>query len=333
MKTRLLVLGLLAPASCLLGAIEGVVMNGTTGLPQSGVVVNLVHPSADQGMQTLGTAKSDATGEFKIDQALPSPPALLQGVYQLATYTLFLQPGAPTAGLRFVVYDATAKSADVKLDQHMLMIEPTADALRVTEVFQLSNAGKTTLLDPEQGSIRFFLPENAQKATVNIEAPGGMPISRPPEKTRQAGVFKETYPVKPGDATNYEVTYSLPAAQKLSGKTFGDAPVTLVTGPSVTLTGDKITPRGQDPKLHAHIYQVPSSTAGAAFEVSIEGTGTIRTDAADSGSGAQQPQEETGQPEPLAGPARVYDRLYWVLGLTFGLLAVGGTLLYRRGAA
>jgi hypothetical protein len=315
----------------LFGAVEGVVINGTTGQPQSGVAVNLVHPSADQGMQTLGTATSDAAGAFKIDQPLPSPPALLQGTYEGAPYTLFLVPGTPTMGLRFVVYQAATKSPDVKLEQHMLMIEPTAEALHVTEVFQVSNAGKTTLLDPSKGSIQFYLPDGAQKATVNIEAPGGMPIQRPPEKTPQAGVFKASYPVKPGDATTYEVTYALPPAQKLSGKIFGEAPVTLVSGPSVTLTGDKLESRGQDPKLHAHIYQVPSSTAGASFEVAIEGTGAIRTDSADSGGGA--PAEETGQPEPVAGPARVYDRLYWVLGLTFGLLAVGGTLLYRKGAA
>jgi hypothetical protein len=322
---------LLTPVSCLFGAIEGVVFNGTTGQPQSGVAVNLVHPSADQGMQTLGTATSDAAGAFKIDQPLPSPPALLQGTYQGAPYTLFLAPGTATAGLRFVVYDAAAKSADVKLDQHMFMIEPTEDALRITEVFQLGNTGKTTLLDPTKGSIQFYLPDAAQKATVNIEAPGGMPIQRPPEKTTQAGVFKASYPVKPGDATTYEVTYALPAAQKLAGKVFGDGLVTVVTGPSVTLSGDKLVSKGQDPKLHAHLYQFPGSAAGAAFDVSITGLGTIRTDDAGSDSGSKQ--EDTGQPEPTAGPARVYDRLYWVLGLTFGLLAVGGTLLYRRGVA
>jgi hypothetical protein len=307
------------------------VFNGTTGQPQSGVAVNLVHPSADQGMQTLGTATSDAAGAFKIDQPLPSPPALLQGSYQGAPYTLFLVPGTPTAGLRFVVYEAAAKSPDVKLDHHMLMIEPTEKALAITEVFQLSNAGKTTLLDPTKGSIQFYLPDGAQKATVNIEAPGGMPIQRPPEKTTQTGIFKASYPVKPGDDTTYEVTYALPPAQKLAGKVFGDDAVTMVTGPSVTLSGDKLESRGQDPQLHAHIYQFPSTAAGAAFEVSIEGTGAIRTEAADSGAGGQK--EDTGQPEAMAGPARVYDRLYWVLGLTFGLLAVGGTLLYRRGAA
>jgi len=31
--------------------------------------------------------------------------------------------------------------------------------------------------------------------------------------------------------------------------------------------------------------------------------------------------------------ARVYTQLYWVLGLAFAILAVGGTMLYRKGTA
>ena len=31
--------------------------------------------------------------------------------------------------------------------------------------------------------------------------------------------------------------------------------------------------------------------------------------------------------------ARIYSRLGWIMGLTFGILALGGTLLYRKGAA
>jgi hypothetical protein len=31
--------------------------------------------------------------------------------------------------------------------------------------------------------------------------------------------------------------------------------------------------------------------------------------------------------------ARIYSRLYWVLGLTFALLAAGGVVLFRKGAA
>ena len=266
-------------------------------------------------------------------KALPSPPALLQGVYKGATYTLFLQPGAPTSGLRFVVYDVTAKSPDVKLDQHMFMIEPTSDALHVTEVFQLSNAGKTTLLDPEKGSIQFFMPSDAQGANVGIDAPGGMPIKRPPEKTKQAGVFKESYPVKPGDATTYEVTYSLPPGAETRGQALWRCPRDHGQRPRRDAVGGQ-TPdaRAGSQTARPHLSRCLPALLERSFELSITGTGVIRTDAADSGGGQEQ-QGDTGQPEATAGPARVYDRLYWVLGLAFGILAVGGTLLYRRGVA
>ena len=63
----------------------------------------------------------------------------------------------------------------------------------------------------------------------------------------------------------------------------------------------------------------------------IDGTGAFRTD--DAGSDARR---QAGGHRPAGTqrrPARIYDRLYWVLGLTFGILALGGTMLYRRGVA
>lgn len=319
-------LGAVAPL--LHASIDGTALNGTTNMPQAGVEISLIHPG-ENGMQTLGSTKSDAQGHFKIDQDLPSPPALLQAVFQGVTYNQIVPPGTPTSGIRLNVFDATSKlPGTIKLAQHMMMIEPAPDALHVTEVFQYQNDGALTYSDPAKGSIQFFLPKGAEdNASVSIEAPGGMPIKRPPEKTSQPSVFKESYPVKPGDTTTYELTYTLPASQKLAGKLFGDAPAMLVTGSAVTLSGDGLKARGQDPRLKAHVYEVSASPSGASFEVSIDGTGTISTP-----ESADQ-ENDTGQPQPTAGPARLYDRLYWVLGLAFGILAVGGALLYRRGTA
>jgi hypothetical protein len=45
------------------------------------------------------------------------------------------------------------------------------------------------------------------------------------------------------------------------------------------------------------------------------------------------PQEDTGQPELKVEPSRIYSKLYWVLGLTLAILALGGITLYRKGAA
>jgi hypothetical protein len=329
----LLALGLIAPG--LDAAIDGTAINGTTNMPQAGVAISLIHPG-ENGMQTLGSTKSGPDGKFKIDQDLPSPPALLQAVFQGVTYNQIVPPGSPTQGIHLNVFDAVSKlPPTIKLAQHMMMIEPAGDAIHVTEVFQYENDGALTYQDPTKGSIQFFLPKGAEDgASVSIEAPGGMPIKRPPEKTSQAGVYKESYPVKPGDTTTYELTYTLPPAQKLSGKLFGDSPAMLVTGSAVTLSGDVLKSRGQDPKLKAHIYEVSSSPAGTPFEVGIEGSGPISApETAAAGGGGQDQENDTGQPQPTAGPARVYDRMYWLLGLAFGILAVGGTLLYRKGAA
>ena len=56
------------------------VINGTTGKPQPGVVDQLVQPRRS-GMQTIGSVKTDAEGKFKIDKAYPPGPVLLQAIY------------------------------------------------------------------------------------------------------------------------------------------------------------------------------------------------------------------------------------------------------------
>jgi len=55
-------------------AIDGVALNVTTGKPQSGVAINLVQPSQN-GMVPLGSATTDAQGQFKIDKQIPPDPA------------------------------------------------------------------------------------------------------------------------------------------------------------------------------------------------------------------------------------------------------------------
>ena len=318
---------LLCAAPAIFGAINGTVVNETTGQPQGGVEVTLIHPGQD-GMQQLGSAKTDADGKFSIDKELPSPPALLQAVFQGSNYNLFLQPGAPTNGLRFPIYNTTADPTSANVAEHMLMIEPTAKAIRVTEVFQVQNDSKTTYLDNNKGSIQFYVPKNADNASVSVEAPGGMPINRAPEKMSQAEMFKVSYPVKPGETT-YELTYVLPLSETFTGKVFTKGKMRVVTGPGVTLDSPGLNFMGQEPKLQAHIYDMKSTS----FEAKITGTGLIRQDDAATANGQGAPDEDTGQPNPEAGPARIYQRLPWVLGLTFGLLAIGGVMLYRRSAA
>jgi hypothetical protein len=321
---RILFWGLISGAWAL-GSVNGTVTNATTGKPQPGVIIMLVQPGQN-GMQTLANVKSDAEGKFSIDKDYPPGPALLQAIYSGATYNTMLAPGTPTTGVAVKVFDSTKDAALGRAAQHMILLEPAANGVQVSETFLFDNKTRLTFADPSKGSAQFYVPPNSTgKPRVMINSPGGMPIPRDAEKTAAANVFKISYPVKPGE-TRFDVSYTLPAGSAFDGKVLDAAmPTFLVTPPSVTLAGDGIDNLGEEPQTKAHTYRV---TAPAAFKVTMEGTGSLRN----AESPAAQ-EEDNGQPKIEVASARVYTKANWVLGLTFAILALGGVMLFRKGAA
>jgi hypothetical protein len=307
-----------------LAAVDGVVINGTTGKPAPSVIVSLVQPGAS-GMQTIASVKSDAEGKFKIDKEYPPGPALLQGLHGGASYPMMITPGSPTSNLKLVVFDPTTKPEAAKVAQHMVLIEPGPSALQVSETFICQNETRTTYVDTEKGSLQFYIPDaSAANARVTVSAPGGMPIQRSPEKAGKPGLYKINYPIKPGE-TRFDLTYTEPASTTFSSRsTDPSTPTRLVTPSTVTLTGENLDSLGQEPQTQAHIYSATSQ----AFKVTIEGTGSLR--GPESGGA---PEEDTGEPPVEVKASRIYSRLYWILGLTFGILGLGGVMLYRKGAA
>jgi hypothetical protein len=157
---------------------------------------------------------------------------------------------------------------------------------------------------------------------VTISGPGGVPLQRAAEKAGQPGVFKVSYPVKPGE-TRFDVTYTLPWAEPLTfqGRSLmGAEAVRLIVPPGVSLSGAGVEPLGQEPTTQASIYQ----TKAATFKVDISGTGTLRA-----------PESETGSEGPGIQQIlpRLYDRLWWIVGLSMAILAAGGALLFRKQAS
>ena len=315
---------LLAPACCLFGAIEGTVINGTTGKPQPAVTVSLVQPGAN-GMQAIASSTSDASGAFHIDHELPPPPALLQADFKGVTYTQVQPPGRPTTGIQFQIYESASKKPDGMQMAHLIMIEPGASALDISETFLIRNESSTTFQDSASGTAQFYPPKAAgDKVQVSVTPPTQMTISRSAVKAAKAGEFKIDYPARPGE-TRFDMHYTLPASDTFSSKvTATDRPTTIVTPLSVHLTGDGIKEIGVEQEVQARLYQVTAP----AFSVKIDGTGSIRER-----QQSQSPDEDPGQPKTTEILAKIYDRLYWVLGLTFAILALGGTLLFRKGAA
>ena len=304
-------------------ALDGIVLNGTTRRPQSGVEIVLVQPGAS-GMNQLGATTSGADGKFKIDAIIPPGPGLIQATYSGVTYNQIITPGMPTSGVEVKVFDSTKAPGIAKAAEHLILLEPTAEQIKINETFVFLNESTTTFNDPTRGSARFFIPAaSVDQARVVIRAPGGMPISRPPIKTSDKNIYKADYPIKPGE-TRIDLSFTAPAARKFAGKLpAADFSTHIVTPGGVTLTGDGIESVGQEPRTQANIYNV----TGLDYNLLIEGTGQLRPDP------GTAPEEDTGQPKPEFVSARIDARKGWIVGLTFGILALGGAMLFRRGTA
>ena len=214
-------------------AVDGVVLNGTLMRPQPGVEITLVQPS-QQGMKQLGKTVSDAQGKFNIDVTIPPGPGLLQSTYQGATYNQIITPGMPTSGVEVMVYESTNKVGTAKATQHLIVLEPSADQTKISELFIMDNKTAMTYHDADKGSAQFYLPTGAaEKAHAVITAPGGMPraAARDADVEKLSIRWGGAIHLKPGE-TRIEVTYTVPARCKSSpGKivpsdalhAFGDA--------------------------------------------------------------------------------------------------------------
>jgi hypothetical protein len=307
-----------------LAAVDGTVMNRTTGKPQPGATVTL-YKLGENGLESVESVKSDAQGRFKIDQNLQGP-RLLQSAYDGVTYNHMLPPGRPSTGVELEVYQASKQPGEARVAEHMMLFEPNGSELAVRESYLWTNTGKTTYNDPDGGTLRFYSPADAKQIQVNATAPQGMPIRRAVEPAGQPHVYKIDFPIKPGE-TNITVDYVIPftAPGAFEGKVLykGDAPTSIVAPPGVTIKGQGLESRGIEPRTQSTILQ----TSAAAFRLSIEGSGVLRRAQPD----AAESPEQNGPSIQMTLP-KIYDRLYWVLALAGSILLLGFVLLYRAPA-
>jgi hypothetical protein len=320
MRVFLPILFCALPAFC---AIDGTVVNQTSGKPQPNVLIQLVQPGQG-GMQTLATLKTDASGKFQSD-LVPRGPTLIQAIYEGVIYNKMIVPGTPSSGLEVAVYDSAKKPEGAKVTQHFILLSSTGGDLNVNESFIYTGDPKLTFNDAANGTLHFYVMPEAKDIHVLIQGPAGMPIQRDAGKTKEPNVYKVDYAVKPGE-TRFDVNYVVPAATPLvlSGKIVQkEDNVDLVAPVGFTVKGADLQDLGKEPKSQATIYKVTS----ASYKVEIEGSGSMRQASAE--PTAQAPGEDTGMPDLRAVNPRIYDSVYWILGLVAGVLILGSVILYR----
>jgi hypothetical protein len=315
-------------ATGVFASVDGTVVNRTTEKPQPGVSITLVKPGT-QGMRTLGTAVSDASGRFRFENDQPGGgPQLLQASYKGVNYNKLMTPNVPTSGVELDVYEATKSPSVVRIAQRMLLLEPSLSRINVNETVIVQNGGSTTFSNDTLGAIRFYLPPAANgQVRISARGPQGMPLPRPAEKTEQNDIFKVQFPVKPGE-TEFQIAYVLPVGSpftfqgrvvNINGMPGG--PLRLIAPSGVTLAGTDIQQVGTEPTTQATIYNVVSANN---FTVNITGTGTLHNPA-ESGSA-----DNSDSPQVTEGKPQIYNHLTLLIVLAFSILGVGLIMLFRN---
>lgn len=325
MRTGYIVLLFCASA---LAAVNGTVVNGTTGQPQAGATVTL-YKFGQGAMEAVDHVSSDAAGKFRFDyEVSSSAPSIIRTEFEGVTYNHMMPPGSPATNLTIDVYNSSKTPGAARVTKHMIMFEPAGGQMAVNEILMYQNDGKTTWNNPAEGTLRFYLPP-AAKGSVEVKAtaPNGMPVPAPVEKTSKPDVYTAKFEVKPGE-TRFDIAYAVPYTEgaPYEGKVITKDDNTYLIAPNgVTLQGTGLNDLGPEPRSQAHIYGLD----GNSYKIRLTGTEAAPPASADSGAGDQGdsagPQIEQIMP-------RVYANAKLILGLALGILALGFALLYRTPA-
>jgi hypothetical protein len=320
MKIAALVLLAAVP---IFAAVDGTIVNGTTGKPEPDTVVMLIQPT-QSGMQTLGTTKSDAQGKFSFDNNDASGPRLIQAIFQGVQYNKMVPPGMPSTGVEIPVFASSNKAGTAKETQHFIVLQPGEKEMTVSEGLLYVGDPNVTYYDPVKGSVRFYVPPEAKgPISVTVNPAGGMPIPRPALKTEVPNIYKIDYPVRPGE-TRFDLNYTVPTTSPMiftDQLLHADAASNLVVPAGVTAKSDDLELAGTEPKTQASIYRIKS----ASFKVEVDGTGALQPQSEGSGDDNGQPQVQEVKP-------RIYESMYWILGMAFAILGLGSVLLARNSA-
>jgi len=310
----------------LMANITGKVANLTTGKPQAATTVTF-YRFGQGGMQAVAHTTTDAQGRFAIDQE-PSTqgPSMLRVEVDGVTYNSMMPPGSRAQDMLLDVYNASRQPGPVKVSKHMILLQPGGGQMTVNETFLVDNPGKTTWMDPVNGTLRFYLPPAVNgQVELNGTAPDGMAVPAPVDKTARPDVYAAKFEIKPGQ-TRFDLNYTLPytPGEPYSGKVVTKDENTYLIAPNgVTLEGENLQDLGQEPRTQARIFGLSSDTYSVKLSGEVAATPAAADASAPDSSG---PQIEEMMP-------RLYRQGKLIIGLALGILALGFAVLYRASGA
>jgi len=308
------------------GTLHGTVKNGTTGKAAADVQIVLLQLQA--GMQPVANAKSDAQGQFTVENAgIGAQPMLLRAIYNDINFHQPVPPG--TAQVDITVYDATKDPKAISVVSRIVFFQPNDQTLTVGEEYAIQNntqPPKAYFL--AAGDFEFTLPSDAKLGQVAAAGSAGMPVAQAPiDKTK--GRYAIAYAFRPGQSTvrlSYEIPYASNAANVPVASPYAAGRLLVVAPPSVQITGAGLQPSGQEQGMNLYVRE--NFAANAALTVNVSGTAPPAAEA-NAGNAQGRDAQEAPSGNIQVVPGRL-DSLKWPLVGGFAFLFLLGAYWLSR---
>jgi hypothetical protein len=315
------------------GTVHGTVKNGTTGKPAAGIDIILIQLQG--GMQPVVNSKTDAQGQFTFDHpSLGVQPMLVRAVYRGVNFHQPVPPGKNE--LEVEVFDPTQDPKTIAVPSRVVIFQPDGESLIVGEEYSIQNHSQPPVAYfRADGNFDFMLPDKADLQQVSAWGPAGMPVVQA-TIDRGKNRYAVAFAFRPGESGvrySYKLPYPGNSATVKIPTVYPGGRLMIVAPPTVQLSGDGLTPAGQEQGMS--LYERGAVPVNTTIAVNLSGTAPPPSAAGggDSGSaGDQNVQQGTAAVGANIQqiPGRL-DVLKWPLVAGFlGVFALGAFLLARK---
>ncbi len=333
---------ILLSSACVASSIVGRVMNRSRNQPSGGDEVILY--SVDHTMVEMARAKSSHDGTFRFDTS-GNFSYLIAVFHQKVSYhSKTLRGSGP---VEIPVYDSAQKLAGVLNESNTFFLQPTAEAVNVTEFFVISNRSNPPRTVAGTKTFDFQLPEGAVLDSAAIQPPGTLPLRVSASACGLKNQYCIAYPIRPGTSrvrAVYHLTQPASAWITLPQQHAAKNAALMIPESSQleTRTAGVLENRGTQNGLA--MYVTTKTLAGESlvfrFPSSVSRTGTRAPETASLGFTSLPSaiaQTPTSQPAPSSIPSQLSTVLVKKVLIAFlasmalmAMIAVGGNLCAHR---